>query len=235
MRFLRGIWAAAEGQVYDMFDPTIHVVDRGDLEDRLWGATYFGTADWGWTKAGVLQVWAMDSDRRLYLMAEYYATKQLLEGWWLPRAQMLSKHYGFADWFCDPSEPANIALFQTYGLNAQKAPNNLADGIKMVQDRLDVQDDHLPRLFLTSDASQYLDEELVDLGLPTGSLDEFTQYVWAENKQTGMLKDVPVDEHNHAMDCVRYACLVADKLGYAGGVDPEIARAFVGLPSHRRL
>ena len=227
MRFLRGEWAAAEGQVYDMFDPRVHVIrDRGSLEDRLWGATYFGTVDWGWTRPGVLQVWALDSDRRLYLMAEYYATRQLLENWWLPRATMLSRHYGFNDWFCDPSEPANIALFQTYGLNAQKAPNNLLDGIKLVQGRLDVEEDGLPRLFILEDASQHIDEDLADQGLPLGTLGEFTRYVWAENKQTGQLKDVPLDEHNHAMDTTRYAVLVADKLGYAGGIDPRVASAF---------
>lgn len=230
MRFLNGVWAAAEGQVYDNFDPGVHVVPRHEVEDRLQDAVYFGTADWGWTNPGVLQVWALDGDSRLYLVAEYYRTKRLLEGWWLPRALQLSDHYGFDDWFCDPSEPGNIATFQMAGLNAVGAPNMVVDGIKLVQDRLDVQPDGLPRLFILEDADLEVDEDLLDQGRPTSAEAEFAAYVWAENKQTGQLKDVPVDDNNHALDCVRYACLVVDNRHYAGHVDPGIAAGFVGLP-----
>jgi len=41
---------------------------------------------------------------------------------------------------------------------------------------------------------------------------EYRKYRWAEDKKTGKLLNVPVDESNHFMDTLRYFCLCAGRL-----------------------
>jgi phage terminase large subunit len=41
---------------------------------------------------------------------------------------------------------------------------------------------------------------------------EYRKYRWAEDKKTGKLLNVPMDECNHFMDCLRYFCLCSGRL-----------------------
>ena len=67
-RLLEGIWATAEGAVYDMFDPAVHVVER-DLSEF----TRFAFAmDEGYTNPAVILVIGEDSDGRQHILREFY-------------------------------------------------------------------------------------------------------------------------------------------------------------------
>lgn len=213
LRYLLGVWAAAEGQVYDAWHDGLHLVDREAIAAQLTGAWHFGVADWGWTNPGVLQVWAVDRDGRMVMVAEYYMTRRPIEGWWVPAAVALSRQFGFRDWACDPSEPQNIAQFRAAGLNARGAVNDLLPGITAVQGRLAVEGDGRPRLMIVRDALVERDEALVDAKLPFCTVQEIPEYVWAKNTGGQTLKDKPVDAMNHGLDCVRYAVAEVDLRG----------------------
>jgi len=217
-----GKWVAAEGQVYDAWDDAVHVVNREDVADRLIGAWYIGTADWGWTNPGSAQAWAIDRDGRLYLVAEHYHTRQPFEGWWVPRFAAMDATYEVDAWYCDPSEPQNIDRLQAAGLNALPAINDLLPGIGAVQDRLVPAGDGMPRLFVLADALIQRDESLAAASLPVSTAQEIGRYVWAKNAGGETLKDKPVDALNHGLDALRYACASQDLGGRVMPLDPAV-------------
>src|SRR5574343_10293 len=67
-RLLEGIWATAEGAVYDTFDPSVHVRTRPDEDFQRW---VLGM-DEGYTNpAGILLI-GIDGDNRLHVARELY-------------------------------------------------------------------------------------------------------------------------------------------------------------------
>lgn len=227
-RLRYGKWVAAEGQVYESWNPKVHVVKREDYADVLSQAWHFGTADWGYTNAGVLQAWAVDYDGRLFLDREWYMTRKSVEGWWIPRAVQLSNDLDIREWVCDPSEPAFIAQFNAAGLNATQATNDILPGIGAVQNRLSGPNG--TRLFILEDALMERDELLVNLKQPWATVQEIPQYVWAKNVGGETLKDKPVDAFNHGLDALRYAVAHLDLDGAGGEIDPALLLAFSGMP-----
>lgn len=228
LRLRDGLWVAAEGQVYDAWRDDVHIVKREDVQHRLFGAWHVGAADWGWSNPGVAQVFAVDRDGRMHLVAEHYHTRRPMQGWWVPRFLELDRRFEVVEWFCDPSEPEHIAALQAAGLNATGATNDLLPGIVAVQERLLPAGDGLPRLFVLDDALIERDEALVETRLPWSSAQEVPEYVWAKNAGGQTLKDKPVDAANHGLDGWRYAVMGVDR-GQAS-LDPSLARSFVGLP-----
>lgn len=76
-RLLLGQWVAAEGIVYEGFDPDVHIIDPFEIPDtwpRYWGI------DFGYTNPFVLGCWAHDvANDRLYKYREIYYSKRLVE------------------------------------------------------------------------------------------------------------------------------------------------------------
>jgi PBSX family phage terminase large subunit len=156
-RLYEGIWAAAEGIVYDEYDERIHLVDAAPAGLR----NVFAAQDWGYTNPGVLGVFGEDGDGRLFLVAELYMTGQTVDKWWVPRVVALHKQYRFQSIQCDPSEPAYIQQYVSAGLPAVKGINAIAPGVGVVRTRLTDR-----RVFFVRDALRERDEALVAAHLP---------------------------------------------------------------------
>ncbi|MDP9364400.1 MAG: phage terminase large subunit [Chloroflexota bacterium] len=218
LRLLEGVWAAAEGQVYDAWREDVHHVDA--LPPSFATAWHFAAVDWGWTDPGVIGVWAVDGDGRVALVAEHYHTRRLVEGWWIERAKELGAEFAIREWHCDPSEPAYLNQFRRAGLRAVPAVNDIMPGVTAVQDRLAVQPDGLPRLFVLRSALRQRDEALVAAKQPWSTVQEIPEYVWPKDAAGRPAKDRPVDENNHGMDMMRYAVARLDLRGR-----PSTARA----------
>lgn len=203
-RLRDGKWVRAEGVVYDEFEPKVHVVDPLNP-----GGRYLAAVDWGFTNPGVIQVWYVDGDGRLFLVEEIYQTGKLIS-WWVTQAKRLNDQYSIETFVCDPAEPGNIEEFRTAGLIATGADNRITLGIQKVKGRLLTADDSRPRLYLCRGATQDLDQTLVNAYKPASTEQEFGSYVWPKGVDGKPVKEKPIDEHNHGLDCLRYMVMYLD-------------------------
>jgi phage terminase large subunit len=205
-RLRLGLWRAAEGQVYDRWDPRVHLVDDLDPKDFR---RKIGSADWGYTNPAALQVWGVDGDDRMGMLHETYRTRETID-WLIGRALVLKERYGVERWFCDPSEPGFIEQFRQAGLNAEPAINDVLPGIDAVQRRLVVPGDGRPRLVIARSAMEDIDTDLLDRKQPVSTAEEIESYVWSKRADGLPTKEKPVDAYNHGCDAMRYAVMGVD-------------------------
>lgn len=214
LRLRDGKWAAAEGMVYEGWDRNMHLVSQRQL--KAWSVFnkdgtinrdvirhVYGAVDWGFTNPGVIQVWGIDGDERMYLLREIYQTGRVID-WWIELALKLKQEFKIEQFVCDPSEPAYIAQFNGAGLIATPAINDIAPGISAVQSRLQVAGDGRPRLFLYEYALKERDQTREEIHQPYCLEQEIDAYVWPQAKNGQPVKEVPVKVNDHACDAMRY-------------------------------
>lgn len=207
LRLLEGVWAAAEGIIYDEFDHRIHVITKAcDVSDFK---ELFASIDFGFVHAGVLQVWAVDEDGRIYLVREVFTTKKTID-FWIERCVEVQNELGVDVFVCDSARPDYIAQLQAVGLNAIQAYKSVDVGINAVKQRLVVQADGLPRLFILDDCLTDPDPALIEAKKPCRTADEFACYTWKPGK------DEPVKVNDDGMDAMRYAVAYIDNLATEG-------------------
>lgn len=233
LRLRKGIWAAAEGLVYDEWNPSIHVLSRSQLKDlgifdshgmlnRSAVRRVLASVDWGWTNPGVILVWAIDGDGRMYLIHEIYQTQQDIN-WWIEQGKQLQQQYRIEQWVCDPAEPSYIDQFKKYGLHAHGGVNDIAPGISQVQSRLKLAGDGRPRLFCYEQALRVRDEARVAAYQPFSVQSEILEYVWPKAKDGQPVREVPVKINDHSLDALRYMALfLADPLPSASELKKEL-------------
>lgn len=209
VRFLRlrkGVWAAAEGLVYDGWDRAVHLVDAFPIP-QAWPR--FLAVDFGFTHAFVCQWWAEDPDGRLYRYREIYRTKRLVED----HAQEIKRYWAGEPRpraiICDHDAEDRATLERHVGMRTLAATKNVSAGIQAVASRLKPAGDGKPRLFLLRDALVHRDPDLADAKLPTCTEEEMDSYVW-NDKRT---KDEPVKEADHGEDSLRYLVAYKDLAG----------------------
>ncbi|MFI1889825.1 phage terminase large subunit [Streptomyces jumonjinensis] len=221
LRLRDGIWAAAEGLIYEGWDDSVHLIDPIHLP-HTW--TRWGAVDFGFTNPFVFQDWWEDPDGRLYLAAEVYSTKRLVED----HAKQIKELYFYPSG--EPKGPRPRAIYADHdaedratlerhlGLSTSPASKTVSDGIQAVQSRLKVQPDGKPRIFIFRNALVEKDSELTAASLPTCTADEVTGYIWAVKPgSAGGLKEQPLKENDHGMDALRYMVAGRD-LGSRPGI-----------------
>ncbi|WP_367138873.1 MULTISPECIES: phage terminase large subunit [Streptomyces] len=206
LRYRDGIWAAAEGVIYEGWDEALHVVEPFQIPPT-W--TRWLVVDFGFTNPFCAQWWAEDRDGRLYMYREIYRTRRLVEdhakhmlqlvtddsgAWTEPRPRAL---------ICDHDAEDRATLEKHLGMSTSSAKKSVSDGIQAVQSRLKVQADGRARLALLRGALVERDPELDAAKKPASTEEEITGYVWAI-KPGGALKEEPVKENDHGMDAMRY-------------------------------
>jgi PBSX family phage terminase large subunit len=214
-RYLEGLWVSAEGAVYEDFNKDLQTIDEPVAPFQ----SYIGGVDWGLTNPGVLQVWGIDGDKRMTRVAETYRTGKLVAGpekadsWWINEALRYQAIYNVKKWKCDPSEPAYITAFVKAGLPAEPAYNRIPPGIQAVLGRMVVQKDARYRLYLMRNSKPKVDETLAAAHKPLCLEDEIEVYSWPKDASGKVLKEVPVDDNNHACDAMRYVVCEVDGIG----------------------
>jgi PBSX family phage terminase large subunit len=204
-RFLEGIWAAAEGLVFDGYDPAIHLLPESFIAPRHW--TRVWGIDWGFTNPTVLGIWAIDPDGRAYLIREYYATRTRAEtlAKWAKDIIARGDEPAPSHIVCD-HDPECAATWQVYfGMGAEMADKtDKCWGIEQMQERFDLCDDGKPRIYFHPKARQHEpDSHLSGAGKPTSGIEELSSYVW-DTKDPDRLKDEPVKKDDHFCDSARY-------------------------------
>lgn len=224
-RLRKGLWVAAEGIIYEGWDPAVHLVDRFPIPQdwvRWW------SVDFGYTAPFVLQFWAEDPDGRLWLYREIYHTRRLVEDHARQALRLVRRceeccESSAADhdchacrrcrlvWteprpraiICDHDAEDRATLERHLGMSTTAAKKTVSDGIQAFQARLRVAGDGRPRLYLLRDSLVERDPELEEASRPTCTAEEIPGYVWAI-KPGGELKEEPLKEDDHGMDGGRY-------------------------------
>jgi phage terminase large subunit len=226
LRLRHGIWAAAEGLVYDGFDPAVHVIDGWPSKDdslspvppKEWQR--FWSVDFGYTNPFVLQCWAVDPDGRLHLYRELYRTHRLVEDH-AKNALGLAQYRTTSAWgekgawkeprptrvICDHDAEGRATLARELGMPTTAARKTVTDGVQAVAARLEPAGDGRPRLFIYRKARVDLDQDLADAKKPTCTLEEMAGYVW--DGSTDRPKETPLKIDDHGADALRY--MVADE------------------------
>lgn len=221
-RLRYGRWVSAEGMIWSNFSPTTHQVgwDKAPLKHpgRPIGSGpqecvfdhYVAGVDWGFRNPGVIELFGVDGDGRMYRVVEIYRVEKTID-WWVEQAKRLQAAYGVAVWACDPSEPDYIERFRKAGLNAVAANNAKKPGFDAVRDRLAVAADGRPRLMFLRDALESTDPLLAASKRPTCFEDEVWGFVYRKTSDGQAVKeeeDPGCDDH--ACDAVRYAVMEED-------------------------
>lgn len=229
LRLRDGIWAAAEGIIYESFDPAIHVVPRNTV--LRWDWPRYWVVDFGFTNPFVCQCWVEDPDGRLILEWEIYHTQRLVEDHavtMLNQISHLDPEYVHHDEhprrahegriftgpipeavICDHDAEDRATLDRHLGWSTIAAYKSVHDGIELVQKRLRVAEDGRPRLEIRDGALVERDVSLEARGKPTCTAEEFPGYIWALKpgvvaKADNDQKDEPLKENDHGMDATRY-------------------------------
>lgn len=222
-RLLDGIWAAAEGVVYDEFDSATHVLAKYvPLRHRI-----VVSIDWGLRHPTVVQWWDVDGDGRMVLYRELYRTG-LLASEVAERVKRLHSDAGERPEaiVADPADPGAIETFRRAGLPCQpsdKGPGSIKAGIEAVKKRLTVQKDGRPRMAFYADALIERDPETVEAHLPTSTIAEMAVYQYPESQSGAKKDELPLDKDNHGCDAMRYA------IAYLDGIAPSAGSGWLEL------
>lgn len=229
LRLRDGKWAAAEGQIYEAYDESVHLLD--EVSPGV-GWTRWGAIDFGYTNPFVYQDWWEDRDGRLYLVNEVYRTRRLVEDHAETIRDLLFHPSGEPRLrlpraiYADHDAEGRATLERRLKLPTKPARKSVSDGIQAVQSRLKVQPDGKPRLFIRRGALVERDPDLDAASLPMGAAEEIPGYVWAVRPgNKGGMKEEPVKEHDHSMDAMRYMVaardLVVRKRAVARSITPR--------------
>jgi phage terminase large subunit len=201
-RFLEGRWVAAEGVVYDGWNPAIHIIDRFDIPPA-WPK--YRVIDFGFTNPFVCQWWAVDPDGRAYRYRELYLTRRLVEDHCatIKRVESDIERRTIVATITDHDAEDRATFERHMGQKTTGANKAVSSGIQTVAERLTVQPDGKPRLFFLRGALVERDQELASGAKPTCTEEEFESYVWdvGNGRKKG---DQPKKEDDHGMDATRY-------------------------------
>lgn len=205
-----GLWVGREGQVYE-FDPAVHMLNRDQVPAFV---RWYRAVDFGYTNPFVCQWWGEDGDGRLYRYREIYMSGRTVNEHAGKINELSEGEFIYAT-ICDHDAEDRATLHQ-HGIPTIAAKKDVSTGIQAVEDRLKIQGDGKPRLFLVRDALVETDPRLFDPDTgrkmkPTCTEEEFPGYVWPETKAQRAADERPVKAEDHGMDAMRYMVMYADK------------------------
>ncbi|GAA1977346.1 PBSX family phage terminase large subunit [Kitasatospora viridis] len=188
-RFILGRWVQSEGAIYDMWDPSRHIVDTLPAMAR-WTAVGI---DYGTTNPFAALLLGHGIDGRLYVASEYRhdsraTQRQLTDAQYSTAVQKwLGDQRVRPEWlFVDPSAASFMTQLWSDGVtNLAKANNAVVDGIRSV--------------------STALGADLLSVHRScTGLLDELPGYAW-DDTAAAKGEDKPIKKDDHSVDALRYA------------------------------
>lgn len=205
-RMIRGLWVAAEGRIYDMFNPERHMINT----EAFMKSTKFHPAsirwyvgcDYGTSTVMSWGLYAKLPNGIILKVREYYydAVKK--------KSQKTDYEFAteFVNWlqgvkpyavFVDPSAASWKTELMRRGYLVLNANNDVINGIRQVATMLNT-------------GKYFIDKSCVN------TEKEYTSYVWDPTAQR-LGRDKPVKEHDHTCDTDRYV-LYTDSLGGLTGV-----------------
>lgn len=211
-RMILGNWVAAEGRIYDMFDPSKHMLNAeqfiADSKVHLNAIRWLVGCDYGTSTVMSWGLYAKLPDFRhtgtpvLVKVREFYydAAKRKVQKTDAEFIEDFKKWLnGLTPWavYCDPSAASWKVALMRAGYRVLNANNDVINGIRYVATCI-------------STGSFVMDKSCVN------TEKEYASYVWDSNAQR-LGVDKPLKEHDHTCDTDRYV-LYTDSLGGMSGV-----------------
>lgn len=184
-RYILGLWAMAEGIIYDMFSAEKHVIADADGVKNV----RYVSVDYGTQNATVFLLWGKDDNNKWVCTREYYYSgrDRAVQKTDSEYADDMEKWLDGVDpekIIIDPSAASFIAELKKRGYRIKKAQNDVLDGIRFVAMLL-----NLSAILFSEDCIE--------------TIKEFGSYIWDE-KAIERGEDKPVKQFDHCMDAVRY-------------------------------
>ena len=211
-RYFLGEWVGMTGLVYPSWRREIHLIDQYVPQ---WTRRIVGI-DPGYSNATAI-VWAcMDEDQRVIVYRLHYLSGRRFPTWVdeIMRCKSIDDaacpdiHWEFV---IDSAGADQRAQLEHVGLPLGYCRKDIMAGIEIIQQRLDVQGDGLPRLFVMRDCLAHKpSQELRERHLPYDLVSEIEQYSWAEPKPGSNNKEDPQEFGDHSLDALRYLCQAAE-------------------------
>lgn len=180
-RFVLGEWTAAQGLVYDFFDPERDAAEVPAGGFREWRVS----VDYGTANPASFGLWGL-RDGVWYRVAEYYydshkAGRQRTDAEYADDLERLTDGREIKRVIVDPSAASFIEVLRRRGFHVVRADNAVADGIRVTAELL-----RSGQIVICRGCRDCLRE----MGL----------YCW--DQRSG--RDTPKKENDHAMDEMRY-------------------------------
>lgn len=190
-RYILGLWAMAEGIIYDMFDVDRHVKKVIDFARLLIDGGRYVSIDYGTQNAMVFLLWNKGIDKKWYCTREYYYSgrdkgKQKADSQYADDLEKWLEGTPVKAIIVDPSAASFITELNNRGYKTMKADNDVEDGIRLVSTLLNT-------------------EKIAFSQSCINTIKEFASYIW-DPKAGNRGEDKPIKQHDHAMDAVRYFC-----------------------------
>jgi PBSX family phage terminase large subunit len=190
-RYIQGLWAAAEGVIYDMFDVDRHVKKVVEFARNLIDGARYVSIDYGTQNAMVFLLWNKGIDKKWYCTREYYYSgrdnkKQKSDSQYADDLENWLEGTPVKAIIVDPSAASFITELNNRGYKTMKADNAVEDGIRLVSTLLNT-------------------GKIAFSHSCINTIKEFASYIW-DAKAGDRGEDKPIKQHDHAMDAVRYFC-----------------------------
>ena len=180
-RFVLGEWAAAQGLVYDFFDPDKDAAEVPDGPFSAWRVS----VDYGTVNPLSMGLWGEKNGVWYRVDEVYYDSRregrQKTDAEYAEMLEQLVAGRDIQRVIVDPSAASFIETLRREGWQVMKADNDVADGIRVTADLL-----RQRRIVLCRPCRD--------------CLREMALYCWDERSG----RDAPRKEHDHAMDEMRY-------------------------------
>jgi len=180
-RFVLGEWSAAEGLIYDFFDPQRDAAEPPETGFSAWRIS----ADYGTVNPASFGLWGL-RDGVWYRTEEFYydsrkAGRQRTDAEYAEDLAQMAGGRNIQKVIVDPSAASFIEVLRRKGFRVVRADNDVADGIRVTADLL-----REGRIALCKGCRD--------------CLREITQYRWEQRGE----RDAPRKRDDHAMDDMRY-------------------------------
>lgn len=187
-----GEFKKVKGLVYPKFNRDVHVVKSSDIPTE--GTRYVGV-DFGFTNPTAMLFAIVDYDNNWYIYDEVYQSGLTTEqGVNLYNQKVASQHItGNVGDSAAAQEIANWKAMGVYINPIEKKSDSIQAGIQLIQDRLVVQPNNKPRLFIAENCKN--------------TIWEFETYRYEEQKEDRNAPEQPIKENDHTMDALRYLML----------------------------
>jgi PBSX family phage terminase large subunit len=208
LRLRKGIWAAAEGLVYENYDPNIHLIDRFTIPPH-WRK--IRVIDFGFTNPFVCLWFAIDpTDGRMYLYREIYMTRRLVQDH-AKKIIELSEGEVYECTIAD-HDAEDRATLHNCGIQTIPAYKAITPGIEAVSNRLRADWNGKPGLMLMRGSLVEKDTDLDDAKKPICTEEEYDSYLYPKGDDGKPIKEEPLKLNDHGMDTTRYGVAYVDDL-----------------------